>query len=245
MISYILFPFRVLHSILSLVVILATTLILLPFLVLAVSINVKHGMYVQWIWSKIFALICGVRLYVEGRENIPKTGAIILFNHSSFLDIPITVLVTRKFMFYVAKKELEKLPVLGWCFKLVKSLMMPRNDREASIALYEEAKKRLAQGDQFVISPEGGRSKIDGISDFKSGPFIFAMSCGADLVPVIIKGVKPLWPSADLLPNLRQSTASIRVKVCPAQSTKDWTENNRKAKMQELKIFFEKEYKSL
>lgn len=238
-------PFRVLHALISVSVISFSTLILFPFFLAIVLIDIKKAYVVQFIWARIFVFICGVRLDIYFEQPIPKTGVIVLFNHSTFLDIPILVLVTQRFMFYVAKKELEKLPVLGTCFKLVKTLMMPRNDLQASIQLYDEAKVRLKQGDSFVIAPEGGRNKNLGISDFKSGPFIFAMSSQADLIPIIMKGGRDLWPPEHVLPNLRQMTSLVKVHVGSKISTKDWTEENRKAKMQELKNRFEELYHSL
>lgn len=237
-----LFPFHLLHALISLLVIIGITILLFPFFLILVLIDVKKAFWAQLIWAKVFLFICGVRMKIHYEEPIPKTGVIVLFNHATFLDIPALVVITHQFMFYVAKKELEKLPLLGSCFKLVKTLMMPRNDLQASIKLYEEAKERLQKGDSFVISPEGGRNRNLGIADFKSGPFIFAMSSQADLVPVIMKGARDLWPPEHLLPNLRKMTSCLNVYVGAKISTKDWTEENRKAKMLELKNKFESIY---
>ncbi len=233
---------HLLHSFLAITIIAFTTLLLFPFFLVLVLIDVKKAYPIQWVWAKVILFVTGTRLKITTLSPIPRSGAIILFNHTSFLDIPVMVIVTGQFMFYVAKKELAKLPILGLCFKLVKSLMMPRNDLQASIKIYEEAKIRLAAGDQFVIAPEGTRNRADGISDFKSGPFIFAMSCQADLVPVIIKGTRALWPAQDLIPNLSLMTSCVEVVVAEKISTQGWTESNRKAKMLELKATFEKLY---
>lgn len=240
--KYVFMPLHILHSLLAVLIITVVTIILFPFLIIAVSVDVKKAYAIQWLWAKIIILVTGTRLKIDYQAKIPESGAIILFNHASFLDIPILVLVTGRFMYYVAKKELERLPILGFCFKLVKTLMMPRNDLQASIKIYEEAKARLANGDHFVIAPEGTRNRSDGIGDFKSGPFIFAMSCKADLVPVIIKGTRALWPAQDLLPNFRKMTSSVEVVVSEKISTQDWTESNRKAKMLELKNKFSELY---
>lgn len=245
MINFLLFPLRLVNALFSVFVIALCTLILFPFFLIIVLIDVKKAYMIEFIWSKVFLIICGVRLHIDYKAPVPKSGAILLFNHSSFLDIPILVMVSRQFMFFVAKKELGRIPLLGFCFKLVKTLMMPRNDLKASIALYDEAKTRLQKGDLFVIAPEGTRNRGEGISEFKSGPFIFAMSSKADLVPVIIKGTRSLWPAKDILPNLRRMTSSIHVYVGEKISTQDWTEENRKAKMHELKNKFEQIYNSL
>ncbi len=238
-------PIYWVHCVVSLSVIIISTLLLFPFFLVLALVDIKKAYWIQWVWAKVFLFICGVRLHITFEQPIPKSGAILLFNHSTFLDIPVLVIVTQRFMYYVAKKELGRLPVLGWCFKLVKTLMMPRNDLEASIQLYEEAKSRLCQGDSFVIAPEGGRNRTSGIADFKSGPFIFAMSAQADLVPVVMKGARDLWPPEDILPNLRQMTSRLNVHVGKKISTQDWTEENRKVRMHQLKIQFEELYNKL
>lgn len=243
---YLIFPFRVFHSAISIFVIAGVALIfMIPFLIFCLCS--QKGMFaIQKIWSWCFVTVCGGRLSISGQENIPPTGAVYLFNHSSFLDIPVLVLGTNKFVNYVAKKELGMIPVVGWCIRAAGTLMMPRQNFEASIALYEKAKARLAQGEQFMIAPEGTRSRQadGGMGPFKSGPFYFAMSCQADLVPVIIWGTRALWPPENLVPNLHQMTGRIHIHFCPKISTKDWNHDNRKEKMAELKAYFEEQLKN-
>lgn len=236
-----LFPFRLVHSFLSICVIAGVAIVFTPLFVVLASISVKYIYWIQKVWSYCFIFICGGRLKISGQENIPETGAVYLFNHSSFLDIPTLVLGTERFVFYVAKKELGAIPFVGWCIRAAGTLMMPRRDLNASVALYAQAKKRLEKGEQFMIAPEGTRHRGQGIGPFKSGPFYFAMSCQADLVPVIITGTKELWPAKDLTPNLRRMTNRIHIRFYPKISTKDWNEDNRKEKMAEVREFFVQE----
>ncbi|MCO5113935.1 MAG: 1-acyl-sn-glycerol-3-phosphate acyltransferase [Bdellovibrionaceae bacterium] len=243
--KYLLFPFRCLQSVIAIFVIAGVALVcMIPFFIFAKCS--KQGMFaIQKLWSWAFVTVCGGRLTVTGQENIPSTGAVYLFNHSSFLDIPVLVLGTNKFVNYVAKKELGMIPVVGWCIRAAGTLMMPRKNFEASIALYEKAKARLAAGEQFMVAPEGTRNRQrEGMGPFKSGPFYFAMSCQADLVPVILWGTQDLWPPEDLVPNLRKMTGRIHMHICPKMSTQDWTDENRKAKMEELRRYFEEQLKN-
>lgn len=246
MIKTLLFPLRLIHGIIAVLVIAGVATICLPFFLLLAAISKKYVFGIQMLWSYCFVWICGGRLTVTGRENIPSTGGVYLFNHASFLDIPVLVLGTRRFVNYVAKKELGMIPVIGWCIRAAGTLMMPRRDFHASVALYEKAKQRLAKGEQFMIAPEGTRNRTsEPIADFKSGPFHFAMSCQADLIPVVIHGTRPLWPPQDLLPNLRQYCGDIHIHFCPKISTDDWTDENRRSKMAELRVYFQQQSAAL
>lgn len=246
MMKYILLPFRCLHSAFAILVIAGVAFVfMIPFFLF--SFFSTTGMFViQKIWSWAFVASCGGRLSISGQENIPKTGAVYLFNHTSFLDIPVLVLGTGRFVNYVAKKELGMIPIVGWCIRAAGTLMMPRQNFEASIALYDQAKKRLAAGEQFMIAPEGTRNRDakQSMGPFKSGPFHFAMSCQADLVPVVIWGTRELWPPEDLTPNLRKMTGRIHIHFCPKISTSDWNDENRKEKMAQLRAYFEEVLKN-
>ena len=233
------------HSLVSITVIIIATLILSPPLFIICFFKHKRAYFIKKTWCWVIIQICGVRLHIQGQENIPPKGAIFLFNHKSFLDIPVMVSISSRFVYFVAKKELEKLPILGLCFKSLGTLMIPRKDIKASLKVYEENRYRLLNGDTFIIAPEGGRNRNPGISNFKSGPFVFALTNHADLVPVLIKNTSQLWPTKDLLPNFRASTAVVKVKICPKVSTQDWTESNRKDKMKKLREFFIDEYERL
>ena len=234
-----------LHGCVSILVITIATLILSPPLFLICFFNHKKAYFIKKSWCWVILRICGVRLDVQGKENLPSGGAIFLFNHRSFLDIPVVLLVISRFVHFVAKKELEKLPILGLCFKSLGTLMIPRKNTKAALQIYKKAHEKLLNGDNFAIAPEGGRNQNPGISKFKSGPFVFALAGHVDLVPILIKNTSSLWPAKDLLPNLRASTGQVKVKICPKISTKDWTESNRRNKVNELRNFFIKEYNHL
>ena len=59
------------------------------------------------------------RLHVEGRENVPEKGAIIVApNHKSYWDPPmIGVAFKTRIVHFMAKEELFKNPVFGWVIR--------------------------------------------------------------------------------------------------------------------------------
>jgi len=189
-----------------------------------------------WLWGRLFCLFTTTRLVVKGRENIPKNvGVVFLFTHSSFMDIPALFGSTSGLINFAASSFVLKYPVLGTIMRVVKTIVIS-NNREESIQQYKLAEQRLKDGDRFMISPEGGRSGGEEILPFKSGPFIFAMSAHATLVPVVVYGAHKTWPKGDLMPNMRHFFNTIYVEYMPSISTEDFTNENRKLKAEKIRL---------
>lgn len=68
-----------------------------------------------YLWSKFTLKIIGIELDVTGTENIPEEQCVFVGNHSSILDIIILLYTVNKKMGFIAKRELLKTPILGYC----------------------------------------------------------------------------------------------------------------------------------
>ncbi|MGH1469344.1 MAG: lysophospholipid acyltransferase family protein [Bdellovibrionales bacterium] len=208
------------------------------FLILCLVIGYKttSRLGITWLWGKFFLWTVSARMVVKGREHIPKEGgAVFLFSHASYLDIPVLCASKGGQINFAAKSFLLDFPILGFIMRAVKAIVI-YPDRERSIEQYKLAEERLKAGDSFMIAPEGGRSNGEELLPFKSGPFIFAMNAKADLVPVLIYGAHKLWPSKDKLPNLRKLFGTVHVEYFPKVSTADFTDDNRKEKAEEIRL---------
>jgi 1-acyl-sn-glycerol-3-phosphate acyltransferase len=113
----------------------------------------------NWIistWSRLACFYFNVDVKVFGEENnIRGQGAVLLFNHSSFMDI----FAMGGYLYNIrwgAKIELFKIPVFGYCMRRFGILPIARDNREEVFRVYEEAKVRFARGEKFGLSPEGG-----------------------------------------------------------------------------------------
>ena len=154
-------------------------------------------------------LVMGVRrrLHVEGLDNVPRTGPVILVgNHVATLDPPmVTALVPRLDVFAMAKQEAFRRPLArfflhGWnTFPIVRHSA----DRRA----LERALQVLREGHVLALFPEGTRSKDARLSRAYPGAGFIALRSGAPIIPVAI------WGSEDVLPKGRYLPRSAHVHV--------------------------------
>lgn len=168
------------------------------------------------VWAAILLGSFGVRVVVEGEENIPREGGgILVFNHQSHLDIPAIMLATGQQIRFGAKVELFKIPFFGAAMSAIGTLKIARDNRTEVLRIYQEAAARFADGILFVLAPEGTRQREPRLGRFKKGPFVFAMNAKVPVVPVVLKGAFEVLPPKRLLVNLGQWRRTIHVTFLP------------------------------
>lgn len=190
------------------------------------------------LWGRSICWMYGVRLDVEGAENVPGTGAMFLFNHTSFFDI-FSIYATFPFVRFGAKLELFSIPVFGYTMKSLGTLPIARSNREAAIRVLEEALDRARHGEQFALSPEGGRNTEEKLLPFKAGPFLFAIQAQVPLVPLVIRGALDVWPKGAVLPATRSWRSVIRLRLLPPIPTTGRTIAERGALQSEVRARME------
>lgn len=133
---------------------------------------------------------------VEGLENIPPTGALIIAgNHLSNADPPAigafagTVRDSR----FMAKKELFSVPLLGWFFRRNGFISVDRKRAIGDFGALQEAVDALNRGESIVMFPEGTRSKDGKPQRAKSGIGYLVYKTDAAVMPVKIEGTFG-WP---------------------------------------------------
>jgi 1-acyl-sn-glycerol-3-phosphate acyltransferase len=154
--------------------------------------------WIGWSLSLIISKAFG-RLKVTGRENVPKTGPVILApNHVSYADPPVVGAGVYRPVRFMAKKELFEIPVLG---KLIAGVgAFPVRQHTADRAALKRALELLAKGEVVCIFPEGQRSPDGELMEAQSGLGMIALKSKAPVVPVALIGTdKMLRPHSPLL----------------------------------------------
>ena len=173
----------------------------------------------MWI-ARLGVRAAGVRVEVSGLENVSADrGYIFLANHVSNLDPPVLFPALPGRSSVMLKKELMRIPLLGTAMRMAKFVPVDRaRSREAAQASVAAAADVIRQGQNFLIFPEGTRSKNGQLQAFKRGPFYLAMETGAQVVPIAISGTQKLMPkgSATIRPGV------VRVRVLPAISPSEF-----------------------
>ena len=222
--SYVRCPFVLLYCVLSLVF-LATMAIVGTFFIKTKS----FGTLMQKMWCQGILWSAGLRVKVEGEENLPERNAAFLFNHASLLDIPVIAASLPVDLRFAAKKELFKIPIFGQGIKSVGTLPIDRSNRQKTIGVYKEATERVqSDGLSIALAPEGTRQREEALGPFKSGPFIFAIQAQLPIVPVVIKGVREALPKKSLMINCGCWQREITLKILPAIDTRDYPLESRK-----------------
>ena len=125
-------------------------------------------------------------LHVSGRENLPKGPYILCCNHSSWTD-PFWVIfaVRPKMVFrFLAKRELETAPVIGFLMKQFGVIFVSRGHHD--VPALSKAQQALLQGEQMMIFPEGTRVKPGAAAPAKPGAVQFSCACKVPVVPMYL-----------------------------------------------------------
>jgi 1-acyl-sn-glycerol-3-phosphate acyltransferase len=144
--------------------------------------------------------VAGIRLLVEGLENVPAgIACIFMSNHVSNLDPPVLIPLIPGRTSVFLKRSLMKIPVLGYAMRLGEFVPV---DRGGSVEAAQENTRRaqavLARGVHIATFVEGTRSPDGRLLPFKKGPFYLAMASGAPCIPVTILGTETMMPKGSL-----------------------------------------------
>jgi 1-acyl-sn-glycerol-3-phosphate acyltransferase len=145
--------------------------------------------YARLIVLPMFRLIFGMR--IEGLENIPRTGGILMIaNHLHNFDPIILYATFIRPPRFMAKKEVFTIPVLGRMCIFFRAFPVDRG--AADRAALRQAEQLLAAGKIVAIFPEGTRSVTGGMKEAYPGGAMIAVRSKAPILPVAIFGTETL-----------------------------------------------------
>lgn len=135
------------------------------------------------LWAGEF--FCGMKVVVEGRENIPDTPSVIMIKHTTTLETYGHVPMFPRTA-WVLKREIIWMPVFGWAIGLVfRPIAIRRSARSASVRqVIEQGKKKLAEGTWVTIFPEGTRMPPGETRRYGVSGAALAKEAGVPIVPV-------------------------------------------------------------
>ena len=131
----------------------------------------------------------GVKVTVIGEENIPDEPVLYVGNHRSFFDILLTYSRCKRLTGYIAKKEMEKVPLLSIWMRFVYCLFLDRENPKEGLKTILKAIEYIKKGISICIFPEGTRNKGENeleMLPFHEGSFKIATKAGCPIIPIAI-----------------------------------------------------------
>ena len=165
------------------------------------------------LWYHIARFMCAIvvclpyRVQVYGRENLPKTGPVlVLSNHQSFLD-PLfgQAMIGRRFLF-LARNTLFKNRFFGALLRSISVIPIKRG--QSDMATIKKVINELKRGRSVCLYPEGTRTSDGKIADMKPGVALLSRRSGVKVVPSVIDGAFECWPRHKKFPSLGKITVS-------------------------------------
>ena len=146
-------------------------------------------------WMKFFFTFTGVRRIITGKEYFKKgENYVVVCNHNSFMDIPLSSPGIPGANKTIAKAEMAKIPLFGMIYK-TGSVLVDRKSEESRRNSYIKMKEVLQMGLHMCIYPEGTRNhNPKQLQRFHEGAFKLATDSGKSIIPAVIVDTTKVLP---------------------------------------------------
>jgi 1-acyl-sn-glycerol-3-phosphate acyltransferase len=152
------------------------------------------------VWMGTFMILSGIRFSVRGKHHFDGLeNAIVVCNHNSMLDIPVSFPFLPRANKTIAKKSLSKVPIFGWIYS-IGTVLVDRNDSKSRQASFDQMKYVLNHGLDMLIYPEGTRNKTSApLKSFYDGAFKLSIETQKPIVPVVLLNSKKMLPAKPIM----------------------------------------------
>lgn len=189
-------PFGMLYHLWYYVVMALVIAAISPFIYATSRKSEDYHKFFRWsrVWAKAVLFLMGLRVVVKGKEHVKKGQQyVIIANHTSELDIMMTLAIVPNPFVFIGKKELAKLPVFGYFYKRT-NILVDRKSVSSKRRAMEMAEKRLKSGTGLCVFPEGGIPASPDLAPFKMGAFKLAIDSQVPILTVVYPDNRKHFP---------------------------------------------------
>jgi 1-acyl-sn-glycerol-3-phosphate acyltransferase len=208
----------------------AFTLTLIPlWLIVGATPDRKRAARRTHLGARLMLFAAGIPVRIVGAETLAgmaESGPWIFSpNHSSYLDVLVTLAVLPSGVRFVAKSEVAAMPLIGTIARRSGQFAFDRGDPQARIQQAEEVNAALERGESVAIYPEGTFTPIVGIRPFQLGAFKAAVDTRRPICPVAVRGARQILRDGTYLPRPGRVTVTFGPLVTPDRAAGgDWRE---------------------
>ena len=153
--------------------------------------------------------LIGIKLIVEGSENLVDEPSVLVANHASYTDPMILQAALPPHYAYVAKKELKYIPFADYVLGKMGTHLVERRDAKEGASDFKKIMKSNKDKDSIIFFPEATFLKEEGLLKFKKGAFLTAIRNQVPIIPVTLNGTRELLTSESWLP--KKVTLSVTI----------------------------------
>ena len=197
------------------------------------TLRIRIGNFCGKMIGPFITRIVGTKLINPDRVKLKSlTPAIFVTNHSSALDVFISMGLCPYGGCGVGKKEVAKIPFFGWAYWLSGHLLIDRSNREKAVDSMSKLSDFVNKNNLSIwIWPEGTRSMNGKLITFKKGFVHLALATGLPIVPIVLHGAHERWPAK----TMQFYPGDVRVEVLDSIQTDTWTKENIDEHVEEVK----------
>ena len=142
------------------------------------------------LWARgvlaMLSVIVGLKHVERGREHVPSSPSLIVSNHESTWET-LAALVLFPGVAIIAKRELLRIPVMGWYLRRSPMIVIDRDSASKALRkMADESRAALAEGRSVLIFPEGKRRRAGEALEFKRGVELLYRTLDVPVLPVVL-----------------------------------------------------------
>jgi 1-acyl-sn-glycerol-3-phosphate acyltransferase len=186
------------------------------------SLSVLMLPRVAWRWSALRYIgratlaAMGAPVSLIGIDRIPRRGAMLVFNHASYIDALVLTAVLPGEPAIVAKRELSGQFLAGLLLPRLGIPFVERYDVSASLADTQALIALARQGRNLVFFPEGTFTRRAGLSGFYLGAFKIAAEANLPVLPGVIRGTRSMLRGEQWFPRRAPISVDIGEPIVPS-----------------------------
>ena len=160
----------------------------------------RYHRRVSQMWMGLFLFLSGCSFRVKGKEVFKvMPNAVVVCNHNSLIDIPISTPFLPRANKTIAKKSFVYVPLFGWIYRFA-TVIVDRKDHNSRKQSFDNMVKVLDNGLDMLIYPEGTRNKTtEPLKSFYDGAFKLSIETQKPIIPVVILNTKKILPARPIL----------------------------------------------
>jgi 1-acyl-sn-glycerol-3-phosphate acyltransferase len=169
----------------------------------------------SWRWAAMHAAarlllrLQGIRLSVDMEAEPPLNDAIIVINHSSYVDALVLTAALPGQPVYAAKREFESNLFVRPFLKRIGALFVERFEPKTGVEDTRRASALAREGKLLVFFPEATFTRLAGLAEFRLGAFLVAAETGRPIIPVVLRGTRSVLRGSEWFP--RRGNVSVYV----------------------------------